>query len=58
MDLLMAFIDNVILPRQDRVLVYFTESSTISAYYDDNRDGVADRREIAWPGSDPAPLGK
>jgi len=57
MDKRTVFIDNVILPRavlplQDRVLVYFTESSTIYAYYDDNHDGVADRREVAWQGAD------
>ncbi len=55
MDKRTVFIDNVILPRavlplHDRVLVYFTESQTIWAYFDDNKDGVADRREVAWQG--------
>jgi type 1 glutamine amidotransferase/mono/diheme cytochrome c family protein len=57
MDKRTVFIDNVILPRavlpmQDRVLIYFTESSTIYAYFDDNHDGVADRHEVAWQGAD------
>ena len=57
MDHRTVFIDNVILPRavlplQDRVLVNFTESETIWAYFDDNKDGVADRREVAWQGAD------
>ena len=52
MDQRTVFIDNVILPRSvlplhDRVLVYFTESQTVWAYFDDNKDGVADRREAA-----------
>jgi mono/diheme cytochrome c family protein len=50
-----VFIDNVILPRSvlpmhDRVLVNFTEDSSIYAYFDDDKDGVADRREVAWQG--------
>jgi mono/diheme cytochrome c family protein len=50
-----VFIDNVILPRtvlplHDRVLVNFTEDSTIWAYFDDNKDGISDRREVAWQG--------
>ncbi|MFN0125591.1 MAG: c-type cytochrome [Verrucomicrobiales bacterium] len=50
-----VFIDNVILPRSvlpmhDRVLVNFTEDSSIYAYFDDNRDGISDRREVAWQG--------
>ncbi|MBK8035672.1 MAG: ThuA domain-containing protein [Verrucomicrobiaceae bacterium] len=57
MDQRTVFIDNVVLPRavlplQDRVLVYFTGSSTIHAYFDNNHDGVADRHEVAWQGSD------
>jgi type 1 glutamine amidotransferase/mono/diheme cytochrome c family protein len=57
MDKRTVFIDNVIMPRavlpmQDRVLVYFTESSTIYSYFDDNHDGVADRHEVAWQGAD------
>lgn len=51
-----VFLDNVILPRtvlplHDRVLVNFTEDSTIWACYDDNKDGVSDRREVAWQGA-------
>ncbi len=57
MDRRTVFIDGVVLPRavlplHDRVLVYFTESSTLYAYFDDNRDGVADRREVMWQGKD------
>lgn len=56
MDRRTVFIDNVILPRSvlplhDRVLVHFTEDSTIWAYFDDNKDGVSDRREVAWQGA-------
>ena len=55
MDKRTVFIDNVILPRSvlplhDKVLVHFTEDSTIWAYFDDNKDGVSDRREVAWKG--------
>ena len=55
MDRRTVFIDSVVLPRavlpmHDRVLVNFTESQTLWAYFDDNRDGVADRREVAWEG--------
>ncbi|MDB6068884.1 MAG: cytochrome [Verrucomicrobiales bacterium] len=55
MDKRTVFIDNVILPRtvlplQDRVLVNFTEDQTVWAYFDDNKDGVSDRREVAWQG--------
>ena len=57
MDKRTVFIDGVILPRavlplHDRVLVYFTESSTLYAYFDDNLDGVSDRREVAWQGKE------
>ncbi len=57
MDRRTVFIEGVILPRavlplHDRVLVYFTESSTLYAYFDDNRDGVSDRREVAWSGTE------
>ena len=56
MDKRTVFIDNVILPRNvlplhDRMLVNFTQDSTIWAYFDDNKDGVADRREVAWQGT-------
>ncbi|MEM7147734.1 MAG: c-type cytochrome [Verrucomicrobiota bacterium] len=55
MDKRTVFIDNVILPRSvlplaDRVLVNLTNSNTIYAYFDDNNDGVADRREVAYEG--------
>jgi mono/diheme cytochrome c family protein len=55
MDKRTVFIDNVILPRSvlpmhDRVLVNFTEDQTIWAYFDDNKDGISDRREVAWQG--------
>ncbi len=55
MDKRTVFIDNVILPRtvlplHDRVLVVFTGSDSVWAYFDDNHDGVADRREIAFEG--------
>jgi mono/diheme cytochrome c family protein len=55
MDKRTVFIDNVILPRtvlplHDRVLVNFTQSDSVWAYFDANKDGVADRREIAFEG--------
>ena len=55
MDKRTVFIDNVILPRtvlplHDRVLVNFTQSDSVWAYFDDNKDGVADRREISFEG--------
>lgn len=57
MDRRTVFIDGAVLPRavlplHDRVLVYFTGSSTLYAYFDDNRDGVPDRREVVWKGAD------
>lgn len=57
MDQRTVFLDNVVLPRSvlpmgDRVLVVFTESSTVWACFDDNKDGVCDRREVAWQGSE------
>ncbi len=50
-----VFIDGVVLPRtvlslHDRVLVTFTESNSVWAYFDDNKDGVPDRRELAFEG--------
>jgi mono/diheme cytochrome c family protein len=56
MDRRTVFIDNVILPRtvlpmKDRVLVNFTQSNSVWAYFDDNKDGVADRRELAFESS-------
>ena len=55
MDKRTVFIDNVILPRtvlplHDRVLVNFTQSNSVFAYFDDNKDGVADRREVVFEG--------
>ena len=55
MDKRTVFIDGVILPRavlpmHDRVLVYFTEDETVWAYFDEDKDGVSDRREVAWQG--------
>ena len=57
MDKRTVFIDNVILPRtvlplHDRVLVNFTGSNSVWAYFDDNKDGVADRRELAYEGGE------
>jgi mono/diheme cytochrome c family protein len=57
MDQRSVFIDNVVLPRsilplQDRVLVIFTGSNSVWAYFDDNQDGVADRRELAFEGTE------
>jgi mono/diheme cytochrome c family protein len=55
MDTRTVFIDDVVLPRSvlplhDRVLVNFTGSSSIWAYFDDDNDGVADRKELAYEG--------
>ncbi len=55
MDKRTVFIDNVVLPRtvlplHDRVLVNFTQEYSVWAYFDDDHDGVADRREIAYEG--------
>ena len=57
MDKRTVFIDNVVLPRtvlplHDRVLVNFTGSNSVWAYFDDNKDGVADRRELAYEGGE------
>jgi len=57
MDRRTVFIDNVVLPRtvlplHDRVLVNFTQSNSVFAYFDDNRDGVADRHELAYEGKE------
>lgn len=53
MDKRTVFIDNVLLPRtvlplHDRVLVIFTQCKHVWSYFDDNKDGVADRRELAF----------
>ncbi len=55
MDRRTVFIDNVVLPRtvlplHDRVLVTLTGSNSVWAYFDDNKDGVSDRRELAHEG--------
>jgi len=55
MDVRTVFIDKTRLPRtilplKDRVLVIFTEETSIYAYFDDDRDGVSDRREVAYQG--------
>ena len=55
MDKRTVFIDNVLLPRtvlplHDRVLVNFTGSDSVWAYFDDNKDGVSDRKELAFEG--------
>ena len=55
MDRRTVFIDNVLLPRtvlplHDRVLVNFTDENSVWSYFDDDEDGVADRREIAYEG--------
>ena len=57
MDQRTVFIDNVLLPRTvlplgDRVLVNLTNSNTIYAYFDEDQDGVADRREVAYEGDE------
>ena len=55
MDRRTVFIDNVLLPRtvlplHDRVLVNFTDENSVWAYFDDDKNGVADRRELAYEG--------
>lgn len=50
-----VFADSLALPRSiialhDRILVRMSNDSTIWAFFDDNKDGVADRREVALPG--------
>lgn len=55
MDKRTVFARDLMLPRSiltlhDRVLVRFTHNSTIWAYFDDNGDGVSDRKEIAHKG--------
>lgn len=57
MDKRTVFIDNVILPRAvlpmgDRVLVIFTGSSSIWSYFDNDKDGVSDRRELSYEGKE------
>jgi type 1 glutamine amidotransferase/mono/diheme cytochrome c family protein len=55
MDKRTVFIDEVVLPRtvlplHDRVLVNFTGSSAVWAYFDDDKDGVSERKEIIFKG--------
>ena len=55
MDKRTVFVDNVLLPRtvlplHDRVLVNFTDEYSVWSYFDDDNDGVADRRELAYEG--------
>lgn len=53
MDQRTVFIDNVVLPRSvfpmgDRVIVNLTGDKSYWAYFDDNQDGVSDRRETVY----------
>lgn len=53
MDRRTVFIDGVVLPRSvfpmgDRVIVNFSGDKTYWAYFDHNKDGVSDRREVAY----------
>lgn len=53
MDQRTVFIDNVVLPRSvfpmgDRVIVNFSNDKIYWAYFDDNKDGMSDRREAAF----------
>jgi mono/diheme cytochrome c family protein len=53
MDKRTVFIDDVLLPRtvlpmHDRVFVVFTQSKSVWAYFDDDKDGVSDRKELAY----------
>jgi glucose/arabinose dehydrogenase len=53
MDKRTVFIDNALLPRTvlpmgDRVIVSFTGDSSYWAYFDDNKDGVSDRKELIF----------
>ncbi|NQZ57457.1 MAG: c-type cytochrome, partial [Lentisphaeraceae bacterium] len=55
MDKRTVFADGLLLPRSilalhDRLLVRFTHDSTIWSYFDDNGDGISDRREVAHKG--------
>lgn len=53
MDKRTVFIDNALLPRTvlpmgDRVIVSFTGDSSYWSYFDDNQDGVSDRRKLIF----------
>ncbi|NQZ59990.1 MAG: cytochrome C, partial [Lentisphaeraceae bacterium] len=55
MDKRTVFAKGLLLPRailalHDRILIRFTFNSTIWSYFDDNGDGVSDRREVAFKG--------
>lgn len=50
-----VFADALVLPRSiialhDRILVRMSNDNTIWAFFDDNQDGVADRKEVALVG--------
>lgn len=50
-----VFADSLVLPRSiialhDRILVRMSHDSTIWAFFDDNKDGISDRKEIALAG--------
>lgn len=50
-----VFADSLLLPRSilalhDRILVRMSNDNTIWAFFDDNKDGVADRKEVALAG--------
>ena len=53
MDKRTVFIDNALLPRTvlpmgDRVIVSFTGDSSYWSYFDDDKDGVSDRKELIF----------
>lgn len=53
MDKRTVFIDNALLPRtvlpmRDRVIVSFTGDSSYWSYFDDNKDGISDRKELIY----------
>lgn len=55
MDKRTVFADSLSLPRSiialhDRILVRMSNDSTIWAFFDDNKDGIADRKEVALAG--------
>ncbi|MGC4016221.1 MAG: HEAT repeat domain-containing protein [Luteolibacter sp.] len=50
-----VFADGLVLPRSiialhDRILVRMSNDNTIWAFFDDNKDGIADRKEVALAG--------
>ena len=55
MDKRTVFIDKILLPRTilpllDRVLVTLTGDNSVWSYFDDNKDGLSDRRELSYKG--------